>query len=101
MISVGKPVIAITMGDAAGIGSEIIAKALCSKHIYSICRPLVVGEYSVMKEAIKLVNKPLKLHVVETATDVQGQYGVIDLLDLHNLNLADVVLGQVSAACGK
>lgn len=54
MIAKERPSIAITMGDAAGIGPEIIAKALASEQIYNICRPLVVGEGVIMQEAIKM-----------------------------------------------
>jgi len=96
-----RAIIAITMGDAAGIGPEIIVKALLQKQIYSICHPLVVGEGATMQEAIKLVNRPLKLHPIKTTTELKGQFGVIDLLDLHNLDRKEVVIGQVCGACGK
>jgi len=96
-----KPIIAITMGDAAGIGPEIIVKALASEQIYSICRPIVVGEGITMQEAIKLVNRPLKLHPVKAAAEVEGQIGTIDLLDLQNLNPAEVTLGRICRACGR
>lgn len=95
------PVIAITMGDAAGIGPEIIVKALSEEQIYSLCRPLVVGESIVMREAMKLVDKPLKLHSVNTVADLQGQFGTLDLLDLHNLDKSEIVLGQICRACGR
>ena len=96
-----RPIIAISMGDAAGIGPEVIAKALLSEQVYGICCPLVVGEGDIMQEAMKLVNKRLKLHPVETVTEVEGQLGTIDLIDLHNLDPKDVLLGKVSRACGK
>ncbi|MBI2918652.1 MAG: 4-hydroxythreonine-4-phosphate dehydrogenase PdxA [Chloroflexi bacterium] len=96
-----RPVIAITMGDAAGIGPEIIVKALLSQHIFDICRPLIVGESATIQEATKLADKPLRLHPVEAADEVEGQLGAIDLLDLKNLDWGDVTVGQVSAVCGK
>lgn len=96
-----RPIIAITMGDAAGIGPEIIVKVLQLKQIYSICCPLVVGEGSIMQETMKLVNGPLKLHPIQTTAELKGQFGVIDLLDLHNLDWREVVIGQVCGACGK
>ncbi len=96
-----RPIIAITMGDAAGIGPEIIVKALLSEQIYRICRPLVVGEGAIMQEAIKLVNRPLKLHSVKTVAEVESQFGTIDLLDLHNLDRKEVILGQICEACGR
>ncbi len=49
-----RPLIAITMGDAAGIGPEVIAKALKSESIYNICRPLVIGERAAMQKALQV-----------------------------------------------
>jgi 4-hydroxythreonine-4-phosphate dehydrogenase len=96
-----RPVIAITMGDASGIGPEVILKALGSKNIYDICSPVVVGEGKVFLQALKLLDSPLKLHPIESVGDLKGQPGTVDLLDLHNLNLQAVVIGKVCAACGK
>ena len=96
-----RPTIAITMGDAAGIGPEIIVKTLALKQIYNVCRPLVVGEGTILQDAIKLVDKPLKLRPVKTAGDVQGQFGTIDLLDLHNLDRSEVTPGKICTACGR
>lgn len=79
-----RPIIAITMGDAAGIGPEIIAKALLLKQIHSICRPFVIGDGIIMQGAIELINGPLKLRPVKSATEVKGQFGTIDLLDLQD-----------------
>jgi len=96
-----KPIIIITMGDAAGIGPEIVVKALASKHIYRICRPVVVGDVTIMREAGKLVDKLPGLHFIESIEDMQCQAGIIDLLDLHNLSRKDVITGQVCAPCGR
>jgi 4-hydroxythreonine-4-phosphate dehydrogenase len=89
------------MGDAAGVGPEVIVKALQKEQIYSICSPIVVGEAGILKDTISLVKSPLKLHPVKTVADLEGRYGVIDLLDLHNLDRREVVVGQVCKACGK
>jgi len=89
------------MGDAAGIGPEVIAKALMSKDIYRICRPLVIGEKSTMQKAITLAKSQAALHAVAGVEEIASQYGVIDLLDLHNLDEKEVTTGQVCRACGK
>ena len=60
-----KPIIVITMGDVAGIGPEIVVKALVSKEVYSLYRPLVVGEGVIVREAIGLVGRSLELHPVK------------------------------------
>ncbi len=96
-----RPIIAITMGDAAGVGPEIIVKVLRLEEIYCLCRPLVIGESSLMQEAIKLTNSPLKLNSIDAIGEVKGQFGILDLLDLHNLDLKEVTIGQVCAACGR
>ncbi len=101
MIVKQRPIIAITMGDAAGIGPEIVIKALLSKEIYSTCCPLVVGEGITISEAIRLLGSPLKLNPVKVLSEVKGEFGTIDLIDLQNLDQKEVILGQVCRACGK
>jgi len=96
-----KPIIAITLGDPAGIGPEVVVKALFNKLIYEICRPLVVGEMATVEAAINLIKKPLELRIVEKASDVLGNFGVIDILDLHNIEWDNIEVGQVSAECGR
>jgi 4-hydroxythreonine-4-phosphate dehydrogenase len=96
-----RPTILITMGDAAGVGPEIIVKALLSKQIYSICRPLVVGDGMTISKAIRLLDSPLKLHPVNEASEVNSEFGSIDLIDLKNLDQSEIIVGQVCKACGK
>ncbi len=95
-----RPLIAITMGDPAGIGPEVLAKALSLKEIYDICRPAVIGESHVMQGAISLIKKSLKLRPVKKVAETLGQFGTIDILDLHKPDLKEFKIGQVSAACG-
>ena len=95
-----RPIIAITMGDAAGIGPEVIVKALSAEQVYSICHPLVVGDATILQEMITSLNVAVALRPVK-ASDAEGEFGTIDLLDLQNLDPRDVVPGQICAACGK
>ena len=96
-----KPIMAITLGDPAGIGPEVLAKALSNKEIYDMCRPLVVGESETTRAAFNLIKKPVKLHPVQKASETIGQFGTVDILDMHNLNWKEVKYGQISAECGK
>ena len=59
-----KPVLGITMGDAAGIGAEIIVKSLADKHLYEIAQPVVIGDKKMMQRALDLLQSPLKINVV-------------------------------------
>jgi 4-phospho-D-threonate 3-dehydrogenase / 4-phospho-D-erythronate 3-dehydrogenase len=96
-----RPVIAITMGDAAGVGPEVIVKALAGEELYGLCRPLVIGDGSVMQKALELCGSAARLNRLDGMSAALYRKGVIDLLDLHNLEADKVVFGRISAACGK
>ena len=100
-MTTGRPIIAITMGDAAGIGPEVIAKALSSGLLYRQCRPLIIGERVTMQKALDLIKSPAGLRVVKTASEAEGQPATLDLLDMHNLAETDILIGHTCRACGK
>src|SRR2546422_7638843 len=64
-----KPFLGITMGDPAGIGPEVIAKALAGAKVRRLCRPLVIGSLPVMRQAVKSLK--LKMNVIR----VEGHEG--------------------------
>lgn len=95
-----KPIIAITMGDAAGIGPEIIVKALSHPDIYEVCRPLVVGDTGTLERAAAISNRDaMKIRPIEGAAEALFQHGIIDCINLKLLPDA-VPYGQLSAAAG-
>ena len=96
-----KPFVAITMGDPAGIGPEVTAKALLDGRVYQKCRPFVIGSAAAMDAALRLVSSPISSNVVHSLADVSGEAGSIDVLDLENLDYSSIAPGQVSAAAGK
>lgn len=81
-----KPLVGITMGDPFGNGPEITVKALSDEKLYERCRPLVVGDASSMKYALKVAKKvdgvDLHLNVVDKPEEGKYTFGTIDLLDL-------------------
>jgi 4-phospho-D-threonate 3-dehydrogenase / 4-phospho-D-erythronate 3-dehydrogenase len=96
-----RPILAITMGDPAGIGPEIAVRALADVDAYRICRPLVVGDASVMQATLDGMGISLTLHPVASASDAQFSPGHIDLLDLANVDLPTLPRAQVSAPAGR
>lgn len=95
-----KPVLGITMGDAAGIGAEIIVKSLADKHLYEIAQPVVIGDKKMMQRALDLLQSPLKINVVTNLDNLNAKYGTIDLVDLDNVP-ADLPYSQVDPRAGK
>lgn len=97
-----RPLLALTLGDPAGIGPEVVVKALQHTHVYQQCRPLVVGDRRMLAQAATWVQATaLGFDVVQTPD--QGAYtpGVITVLDLGNADPAHITPGQVSAAAGR
>ncbi|HZY72463.1 MAG TPA: 4-hydroxythreonine-4-phosphate dehydrogenase PdxA, partial [Edaphobacter sp.] len=58
------PIIAITMGDAAGVGPEIIVKALAHPEVYEGCRPVVIGDVVRLRQAQAVTASPVQIHPI-------------------------------------
>ena len=95
-----KPVLGITMGDAAGIGPEVIVKALADKRIYELAHPIVIGDKKIMQRALDIVKSDLQLRTVQDIDNLHSEFGYIDLIDLNNLP-ADLPFAKVDARAGK
>lgn len=96
-----KPVIGITMGDPAGIGAEIIVKALSEEELYNNAFPVVIGSSNFIKDAVNFIPSNLEINTVDNISDIKGEYGVIDILDLKNIGLNDIKYGEIDARAGK
>jgi len=96
-----KPIIGITMGDAAGVGPEVIVKALSLKRIYDICHPFVIGDATVMEQATKIAKSSSHINAIHDLKDAEFRYDIIDVVDLKNIDLAKLKIGQVNAMAGK
>ncbi|MDR0745552.1 MAG: 4-hydroxythreonine-4-phosphate dehydrogenase PdxA [Mediterranea sp.] len=95
-----KPTLAITMGDPAGIGPEIVVKALDKKKIYDRCNPLVIADAGVMRKAIKTTGLSMHIHPIGKVSDAGFEYGCIDVYDLNYTGLDQLEYGKVSAKAG-
>ncbi|MCR4852057.1 MAG: 4-hydroxythreonine-4-phosphate dehydrogenase PdxA [Prevotella sp.] len=95
-----RPKIAITMGDPAGIGPEIIIKALSLKETYEKCRPLVTGDAKLMAAAVENMQSRLRVNRIESVDEAKFEYGIIDVLDLACVDMQTFEPGVVQAQCG-
>ena len=95
-----RPFLAITMGDAAGIGPEVTAKTLVDPAMYEKCRPFVVGNADAMNAALKLVQSDLKAVALQSLEDISGTYGQIEVIDLNNLDYSNITHGEISKESG-
>lgn len=97
-----RPIAAITLGDPAGIGPEITAKALSDPAVYGACKPLVVGDAAVLRAACALAGHPeLEVRPVRAAGEAIFRPGTVDVLDLGLMDPAKLCRGTVSADAGE
>jgi 4-hydroxythreonine-4-phosphate dehydrogenase len=95
------PIIAITMGDPASIGPEIAVKALQQKKIYDICRPLLVGDAGVFNDIIKRLKSGVIINAIKEVAEAKFRQGIIDVIDLKNVDLSKLEFGKINAMCGE
>ena len=96
-----KPIIAITMGDPAGIGPELAIKVLTQAVTYEQCRPVVIGDVAVLKAAIDLVDVNWTIQPITDLGVAEFRPGQIDLFTPDGLTVGPVSVGQVDAAMGR
>lgn len=87
------------MGDPAGVGPEIVVKALRETSLRQVCHPLVVGDAAVITQACAITDTALTVRRVAGATDLSDDPGVIDVLDLDNVR--GLRYGQMDGAFGR
>ena len=95
------PIIAVTMGDAAGVGPEVIMKSLAHAWVYAQCRPLVIGDAARLRAADKVTGTRLKVRTiaVDELDRVIYEPGTVNCIDLQ-LIPHDLPWGKLSAVAG-
>ena len=94
------PIIAITMGDAAGIGPEVIMKALAWPEVHQLCRPLVIGDAQRLLQAGAIVASTLHVNSLDDPSHALYGPGRVECVDLK-LVPADLPFGRISATAGE
>ncbi|MCL8026100.1 4-hydroxythreonine-4-phosphate dehydrogenase PdxA [Nocardioides bruguierae] len=95
----GSPVIAVTMGDGAGVGPEVVVGALVAPELRAACRPVVIGDAARLRLAAGIMGVDVELHVIEDLDEAVWADGTIEVIDLDLLP-ADLPWGEVSPVAG-
>jgi len=100
-MSDNRPILGVTMGDPSGSGPEILVKALSTPEIRAICRPIVIGDGATIRQAARIVGSSMPIRSMERVADATHDDGTIEVLDLHNVDLAQLQYGKVQQASGE
>jgi len=95
-----SPIIALTQGDPAGIGPEIIVKAFQDGALSKETKVLVIGDLQILKKKTKQIAPEIQVHSVNSPREGLYQPGTIDIIDLNNVS-ENLRMGQASLEGGK
>ena len=95
-----KPKIAIPIGDVAGIGPEVVVKALSNKSILKTVDCVVIGDKDIIEIAIATTKSDLKVNLIEKVSDGNYSENVLNLINLNCININTFEIGKIQAQCG-
>lgn len=95
------PIVGITIGDPAGIGTEVTVKCLTDENLYNLCRPLVIGSLDIVQATVGALGLPLQTRGVLTSDEARFQPRTVDVLDVPNLQQGEYQMGVIDARVGR
>lgn len=95
-----KPVVAVTFGDACGIGPELVARLLARPEIKDVAQLVLVGDAWVWADAQRAAGMTSPVKVMHDWKDVRSGDGVPLFLQTETVSQADVIPGQMTPAAG-
>src|SRR5262245_65097873 len=97
------PRVAITLGDVAGIGPEVVARACCDQALRAICEPVVVGNPAIFERALRSIGSTLGVERLMSAAAPATSRQVIGCWDpaSSTLELSSVLPGVIDPRSGR
>lgn len=96
-----KPVTAITMGDPAGIGPEIVLQTMLDARIHENCKPFVIGSKRMLERAADVLNISVKYNNITDPAEAKYELGVIDILETGDYDADSIKWGEVQKLAGQ
>ncbi len=101
MSSPYRPIVGLTMGDPAGIGPEVVVKAMNEEALYDRCRPLAIGDAAVFRRTTAALGIDARVSVTSEPANGTYSHGTLDVFQATSENLESIVPGEVQPAAGK
>ncbi|MEM1484455.1 4-hydroxythreonine-4-phosphate dehydrogenase PdxA [Oscillospiraceae bacterium PP1C4] len=94
-----KPILGILLGDATGVGPELVAKLAAKGFYQDYCRPVIIGDVRVFEMGLKTIGESALYHTVSDVSEADWTKGIV-VLDQKNQDPAQITPGQINANCG-
>ncbi|MEX0712751.1 MAG: 4-hydroxythreonine-4-phosphate dehydrogenase PdxA [Pirellulales bacterium] len=96
-----KPLLAVTMGDAAGVGPEVIVGAWSHAPVHDWCRPFVLGSPQVMRRAARLLGNGVDVHQIKSPQEAVPSPALLPCLEACDDAVQHVAPGGIDARAGQ
>ena len=90
-----KPVVAITIGDPAGIGPEITVATMMDKSVYDECKPFLIGSVPIISRAMKIMGCDFAIHKIAHPQEARFSWGTLDVLETGDYDCDSIEWGKV------
>lgn len=101
MVSERKPTIAVTLGDPAGIGPEVVVRACVEPSVHDWCRPVLIGRPEIIRRAVSLLELACEIDMVESPAAARPAPNRLSVICCGSPEAADVPIGHVDARGGQ
>ena len=88
------------MGDAAGIGPEIVLKSLFDLDIFKVCQPIIIGDERILRQTARELNIETRFLTIKKGAEIPAVSDKVIIYDLGNIG-GEIVYGEESAVSGK
>ena len=95
-----KPVLGILLGDATGVGPEIVAKVSSNGFLNEYCRPIIIGDIRVFENGLRMCHTNAPHYAVSNVDEADWEKG-IPVLDQKNQDPSKITIANINAECGK
>jgi len=95
------PRIALTLGDIAGIGPELVARAVTDPQVLAICQPVIVGHPEIIRRTLHALGISAALTEIASLSEISNGSETIFCWNPGQSNVLDVPLGRIDARAGR
>jgi hypothetical protein len=93
--------VGIVIGDANGIGPEVVAKSWGSGLLHQVCRPVLIGSAAAMKHAVATLGMEVRVRAITDLAEAQADPKVMDIIDSGALDPSAITPGRDTAESGR